>query len=79
MATKKTENTETKTEKRSVDDMLNELAETVDKLDDEDISLEEAFKLYEKGMKLAKSCNEEIDIVEKKVLEITKDGEKEFE
>lgn len=65
--------------KRSVDEMLDELAETVEKLDDEDISLEEAFKLYEKGMKLAKACNEGIDLVEKKVMALTAEGEEEFE
>ncbi len=81
MAAKKADSAskEVKEEKKSVDAMLDELAETVEKLDDEDISLEDAFALYEKGMKLAKSCNEEIDLVEKKVIEITGDGEEESE
>ncbi len=56
--------------KKSVDELLSELEKTVEKLDSEDISLEEAFKLYEKGMKLAKTCNSEIDLVEKKVIKI---------
>ncbi len=74
-----TDVTDTDENKRSVDEMLDELAETVEKLDDEDISLEEAFKLYERGMKLAKACNEGIDLVEKKVMALTAEGEEEFE
>ncbi len=57
--------------KKTVDAMLDELAQTVEKLDSEDISLEEAFKLYEKGIKLAQTCSKEIDIVEKKVIELS--------
>ncbi len=71
-AVKSAEKEETKQEKKkSVDTMLDELAETVEKLDSEDVSLEEAFKLYEKGVKLAKACSKEIDTVEKKVIELS--------
>ena len=40
----------------------------------EDISLEQSFHVYEKGMKLLRECNEKIDRVEKKVLELNSDG-----
>ena len=36
----------------------------------EDITLEESFELYEKGMKLLMECNKELDVVEKKLIEI---------
>lgn len=48
--------------------------ETVGKLEDSDISLEESFRLYEQGMQVLKHCNECIDQVEKKVLMIQENG-----
>lgn len=47
----------------------------IGKLEQEDISLEESFKLYKEGMKLIKSCNDRIDKVEKEVLKLNEDGE----
>lgn len=47
----------------------------VQRLEDRDIPLEESFSLYKQGMDLLKSCSEKIDTVEKKMLEITEDGE----
>ena len=35
-----------------------------------DLPLEEAFKLYQEGVKLLKYCNGAIDKVEKKIIEI---------
>lgn len=51
------------------------LDETVMKLEQEDISLEESFAEYQKGMELLKKCNEAIDQVEKKVLVLNEKGE----
>lgn len=51
------------------------LEETIGRLEDEDISLEEAFAAYSEGMNLLKNCNEQIDRVEKKVLKLAEDGE----
>ena len=45
------------------------------RLEERDIPLEEAFGLYRQGMELLKSCSGKIDQVEKKMLEITEDGE----
>lgn len=50
------------------------LEETIEKLEKEDISLEESFQAYNEGMKLLKQCNDEIDKIEKKVLKISEDG-----
>lgn len=50
------------------------LEETIERLDEEDISLEDAFASYSEGMKLLKICNEQIDRVEKKVLKLAEDG-----
>ncbi len=50
------------------------LEQLVERLEEEDVSLEEAFSAYSEGMKLLKTCNEQIDRVEKKVLKLTADG-----
>ena len=44
-------------------------------MQDNEISLEDAFLEYEHGMKLLKQCNEAIDRVEKQVLKISESGE----
>ena len=38
-----------------------------------DGSLEEAFADYEEGMKLVKSCNEKIEMIEKRILVLSGD------
>lgn len=43
-------------------------------MEDPDISLEDAFSLYEQGMKDIRSCNEKLDLVEKKMMVIAEDG-----
>ena len=45
---------------KTLDDILN-------RLEDNDTSLEDAFKEYEKGMKLVQECNDTLDKVEKKI------------
>lgn len=44
----------------------------LEKLEGKDISLEDSFALYQKGMELVKTCNSKIDTVEKKMITITK-------
>lgn len=55
------------------------LEETIAQLESEDISLEEAFQAYSQGMELLKSCNEQIDRVEKKVIVLSQNGEEQEE
>ena len=73
MAAKKAQNKE-ETESRSLEEMLDEIDEIVEKLDDEDIPLEDAFALYRKGVKLAEESSKTIDHVEKKVRVLMDDG-----
>ena len=47
------------------------LEELVNRLSDEDISLEQAFAAYSQGMEVLKQCNGQIDRVEKKVLKLS--------
>ena len=59
---------------RSMQEMLKELDEHIEKLESEETSLEDSFQIYEKGMNLIKECNDKIDAVEKKVLQLEDDG-----
>lgn len=65
---------EEKREERTLQDMLQTLDEQIRQLESEDISLEDSFLVYEQGMKLIKECNEKIDRVEKKVLQLNAEG-----
>lgn len=52
-----------------------QLDEIVSKLEHENLSLEESFKIYQAGMELLKNCNNKIDTVEKKMMQINDNGE----
>lgn len=65
---------ENKKEERTLQEMLKTLDEQIRALESEDISLEDSFLVYEQGMKLIKECNDKIDHVEKKVLELNAEG-----
>lgn len=54
-------------ESKTIEKSFEELNRIVEMMDCDDVSLEESFKLYEKGMKLVKQCNDKIDKVEKKI------------
>ena len=47
----------------------------LEKLQDKDVTLEESFGLYQEGMGLLKLCNENIDYVEKQMLQIDEEGQ----
>ena len=44
-------------------------------LESRDITLDESFQNYQRGMELLKKCNEKIDLVEKKMQLINEEGE----
>lgn len=52
---------------------LKRLEEIVDKLEDEELELEEAIALFEEGVKLAEACGQRLDAAEKKVTLLLKD------
>lgn len=60
---------------RNLEETFEKLDEMLNLLESPDISLEESFQVYEKGMKLLKQCNDIIDRVEKKVLKLNESGE----
>ena len=53
--------------KESFEQALEELEEVVAKLEDESVGLEEALKLFERGVKLAKRCRAQLEGVERRV------------
>ncbi len=59
----------------SLEEKFAKLEETAKRLESEDISLEESFRIYQEGMELLKQCNADIDKVEKQVLQLNEEGE----
>lgn len=59
----------------TIEEGFKSLDEMIDKLEGDDISLEESFKIYENGMKLLKVINDKIDTVEKKMQMIDTNGQ----
>lgn len=62
------------TGQETLEESMERLETILDTLERDDISLEESFALYQKGMKLVQSCKEKIDTVEKKILIMNGDG-----
>ena len=63
-----------KKEESTLEEMLQTLDAHIRQLESDEISLEDSFHVYEKGMQLLKECNDKIDRVEKMVLELNADG-----
>lgn len=59
----------------TIEESFTEIEAIISKLEDENISLEDSFEEYKKGMELVKLCNDKIDKVEKKVMALGPDGE----
>lgn len=58
----------------SLEEAFEQIENVITHLEQEEITLEESFKEYNRGMQLLKYCNETIDKVEKKVLQINEEG-----
>ena len=62
-------------EQQTVEGAFAHLEAVIERLESEEISLEDAFRAYSEGMELLQFCNASIDMVEKKVLKINENGE----
>ena len=60
---------------QSLETVFEQLDEIVEQLEAEDVSLEDSFGLYHKGMDLLKACNEKTDTIEKKMMMLDENGE----
>ncbi len=67
-------NTEQEKQAFSLEESFMQIEEVIAHLETEEITLEESFQEYNRGMKLLQYCNEAIDRVEKKVLQINENG-----
>ena len=69
--------------KETFEEALAQLEEVVAKLEDESVGLEEALKLFERGVRLARRCRTQLEGVEKRVeqllAETTEGGESKTE
>lgn len=57
-----------------LDVMMENLEQCVAKMEQGDLTLEQAFEAFKTGMELVKKCNESIDAVEKEVMKLSDDG-----
>lgn len=62
-------------QEESLETMFQELSSIIEKMQGQDVTLEESFSLYERGIRKLKLCNEKIDTVEKKMLLLNQQGE----
>lgn len=74
MAEKKENKAAEEEQTLSLEDAFAQIEEVIGRLETEDITLEQSFAEYNRGMALLAQCNETIDQVEKKVLKINEDG-----
>lgn len=58
----------------SLEENLDKLNEIIERMESDELPLEEAFQAYSDGMRLLKICNDQIDRVEKQVLKLTEEG-----
>ena len=59
----------------TLEEIFTQLESVIKTMEQGDVSLEETFDLYHKGMNMLKSCNDKIDKVEKKMLILDDKGE----
>ena len=52
---------------------MKRLQDIVDRLEKEDIDLDESLSLYEEGLKLSKTLKEQLNEFEKKIAELNRD------
>ena len=51
-----------------LEDDFKKIEDIIERMEHEDLSLEDSFKAYEEGMRIVLSCNEQIDKVEKQLI-----------
>lgn len=68
-------NCDEKIEEYNLEQLFEEAEHLIDRLEEPDLPLEEAFAAYEQGMKVICLCNQKIDLVEKKMMVMNEEGE----
>ena len=57
------------------EEKLNRLQQIVEKLESNEVDLDESIKLYEEGLNLVKGLNDQLSVYDNKINEITKGEE----
>ncbi|MBO5259055.1 MAG: exodeoxyribonuclease VII small subunit [Agathobacter sp.] len=58
----------------SVEEHFSRIEETIEQMEQGDISLNQSFALYQNGIKEIKAVNEMLDAMEKQILVISQEG-----
>lgn len=74
MPRKKTDEQVPEEKQMSIEESFGKLQEILEKMEAEDVTLEQSFACYEEGMKLVRYCSEKIEQVEQKVMQLNEDG-----
>lgn len=53
---------------KSIEENFKQLEELITRLESNELSLDEAFRTYEAGIKLTAECNKQLDKVEKQIV-----------
>ena len=56
----------------TLEESFSQLDELIGKLEDGNVPISEAFKLYKDGIKLVENCNRQLDKVEKEIIVLNK-------
>ena len=64
---------------KTLEQSFERLEEIITQMEKSDTTLDAAFKMYQEGMKLVESCNNQLDKVEKQIIVLNDDGENDDE
>lgn len=62
-------------EEKTLDEMFRELDALIQAMEEPDVSLEDSFMMYHKGIDMLKACNDKMDKIEKQMLVLDNEGE----
>lgn len=60
--------------RETLEELFAGLEEVVSAMEQQEVSLEDSFRLYHKGMDMLKACSERLDKIEKKMLVLDEEG-----
>ena len=62
-------------EEQTLEEMFGELDQVIGAMEQPEVTLEESFRLYHRGMDMLKACGGRLDKIEKKMLVLDGEGE----
>ncbi len=68
-------NTDNKNEKTGLEERFSMIEDILEKMEDENVTLDQSFDLYKQGIEQIKAANADLDRIEKAMLVINEDGE----